>query len=235
MIDCDYSTLVEDEIDRVLTQYRESPHLLGVIRADLAQIKGVIDALCGLPEHFDIATAIGDQLTIVGKRIGWPRCHCVCASPPIFGFPCEADNPNQPIVGFCDDGVWGACRPSGTSTICLDDDEVYRAYLYVRCYQILALYEREHIEAAVRLLWGEAASVLSGGGARVCLAPGRALTAREEQELPLVFRVAPIPPGMSTYVLRGAAKYFGFGSGYGGFCDEAEWMCPVAVDPYACN
>lgn len=234
-MDCDYSGLVEEEIDRILTQYRESQNLLGVIRDDLGQIVEVIDAICGLPEKFDIATAIGDQLTIVGKRMGWPRCHCVCVTPPVFGFACETENPNREYVGFCEDGVWADCNPQGAGTICINDDDVYRAFVIVRAYQVLNLYSIEALQACVEMLWGDDAQAINLGHGQVCIRPGRALTATEEMQLPLAFRVLPIAPGIEPRLSRAVGDVFGFGYGHSGFCDEAEWLCPTAFDPYACN
>ena len=119
----DRAGLIEERIDRILTQYRESRNLIGIIRHDLGQIADVIieangsrgivselissgsnvlsdsqqviisDPDCqpapGMPEKFDILTAVGDQLTIVGKWLGFPRCHCICQNVPVFGFSCS--------------------------------------------------------------------------------------------------------------------------------------------------
>ena len=69
----DINEMVEERIDRVLTQYRESPNLLFLLRTYLKAICSTGLNNCDLPEKFDINTAIGDQLTILGKRLGWPR------------------------------------------------------------------------------------------------------------------------------------------------------------------
>ena len=46
--------LVEKEIDRVRTQYRESDKLLAVLRADLEQIAEVMQVVCAIPDAFDL-------------------------------------------------------------------------------------------------------------------------------------------------------------------------------------
>lgn len=81
--------LVEDAVNLVLTQYRESPKLLGMIRAALGEVEEAAITTCGIPDFFDIDSAVGDQLTIIGKWLGWPRCHCNGRLRTLFGFPCE--------------------------------------------------------------------------------------------------------------------------------------------------
>ena len=256
--------LVEARMDRVLTQYRESPKLLALIRHSLEQLEQAALTACDIPNHFDIRTAIGDQLTLIGKRMGWPRCHCVCTVEPVFGFDCDAPNPNLAISGFCEPGSsWIDCRPAGTSDLCLYDDGVYRGYLYARRYQMMQLYDIDSLQAALGHIWGPTAVVHSSGGGRVTIAPGRALTTQETRELPVAVRVLPIAPGIGVNLHLGAGNIFGFGGGWGGFCEttqtttlhdstgylltgvpvggatttapaDANWLCGTPYDAYAC-
>ncbi|NTA36841.1 glycine-rich domain-containing protein [Agrobacterium salinitolerans] len=73
----DKSAFVEERIDKILTQYRESPRLLAIIRQDVEQIADAVIETCEIPSKFDILDATGDQLTIIGRQLGWPRCHCI--------------------------------------------------------------------------------------------------------------------------------------------------------------
>lgn len=102
--------MVEERIDRVLTQYRESPKLLFMIRTYLRLAAEVANQTCDLPDRFDILTAVGDQLTILGKRMGFPRTHCICDQQPVVGFDCPDHYYGRPIVGF---GVINEVRPHG--------------------------------------------------------------------------------------------------------------------------
>ena len=81
--------LVEDAIDQILTQYRESPNLIGLARGFLNEPASTAQIICQILDHFDIETATDDQLTIIGKWLGWPRCHCAGRLRPVFGFPCD--------------------------------------------------------------------------------------------------------------------------------------------------
>lgn len=118
---CDTTDFVDGRRDLILTQYRESEHLLWMIY-ELA-VTGVLESvnpLCAIPDTFDIdivRTRWNDQLTIIGKWLGWPRCHCRGKKLPVFGFECPAgdcQNTVYNIQGFCSDAVFftGNCAES---------------------------------------------------------------------------------------------------------------------------
>lgn len=215
------SILVEDRINRVLTQYRESPKLLHMMRTYLGQVSDALLSICAIPTFFDIDNSVGDQLTLLGKRMGWPRCHCVCNVQPVFGFECDGVTNDFPIAGFCEDGItWADCGPFGTSDICINDDETYRRFLKVRRYQMLSLYDLESLTEAIKIMWGSTAIVLDQGHGRVVIAFGKILSGAEKALLQLYPRVLPVAPGIQVRFHFGSLKVFGFGEGWGGFCDE---------------
>lgn len=215
--------LVEPRIDKVLTQYRESPKLLAVMRTYLRQVEQIVQSVCDLPSFFDIDTATGDQLTLLGKRLGWPRCHCVCQVSPVFGFECLGVNQPYPIAGFCDgNATWVDCGTFGTSEICISDDELYRKFLKVRRYQILPRYDILSLEEAIRIFWGEQAMILDANSiGEVTIGIGRELTVQEEQVLQLYPRVLPVAPGIRALFHFDRLTVFGFGTGWGGFCEDS--------------
>lgn len=217
----DKEAMVEAEIDRVLTQYRESPKLLHLIRTYLRQAADAYLSICAIPTFFDLDNAVGDQLTKLGQRLGWPRCHCVCTVQPIYGFECENVSTIFPIVDFCDpNGMWEDCGPFGTSDLCLTDDETYRKFLKVRRYQMLSLYDLQSLEEAIAIFWGSTARVIDAGAGRVVVAPGRELDSTERALLQIYPRVLPIAPGIRLRFHFGPTRVFGFGEGWGGFCEE---------------
>lgn len=219
----DQETFVEDGINKVLTQYRESPKLLHVIRTYLRQVWQAQQTICDLPSYFDINTATGDQLTIIGKWMGFPRCHCVCDVQPVFGFACDVQVPgSRPIVGFCEGGVWLDCATDGISEICITDDEVYRSLLTARGYQMESRYSEDDLTAALRAIFGPQARVMASGYGQVVVAPLRALTDLETAILPIIPRVLPVAPGIVTRWHFGDFAVAGFGTGWGGFCEEWE-------------
>jgi hypothetical protein len=212
--------MVDDAINRLATQYRESPRLIHLIRTYVAQVEEAAILACALPSFFDIETAVGDQLTIIGKRMGWPRCHCVCDTQPVFGFECAGVVSEVPLAGFCDDNVtWADCGIGGFAEICIADDAMYRRTLLARRYQMQALYDLASLTAAVRHLYGPQALILDAGVGRVVVAPGRPLTNAETAVLQVVPRVLPIAPGIRVRFHFGPVEVFGFGDGWGGFCE----------------
>ncbi|MEC5289365.1 MULTISPECIES: DUF2612 domain-containing protein [unclassified Aurantimonas] len=258
------SDMVEPRIDHVLTQFRESPKLLHVIRTALRQVQEAAEAIDAIPSFFDIDNAVGDQLTIIGKALGWPRTHCICDVQPVFGFECEGIGYAGTIAGFCDDNsTWAACDERGFSDITLTDDDLYRKFLKVRRYQFLGMFDRGSLAEAVKTFWGDTALVLDDRNRRVVVAPGRVLTSAEEAVIQLYPRVLPIAIGMQIRFHFGTNfPTFGFGEGWGGFCEPypgspvlatedgalivtdqgapiaiisgSDWVCPVDVHPYTC-
>ena len=218
--------LVDERLSRVLTQYRESPKLLHVLRTYLGAVAALHLKVCDLPDLFEIERASGDQLTLLGKRLGWPRCHCVCDIQPVFGFECPAEVTLRPVVGFggdCDpqasNSTWTVCS-SGLSELCLVDDDLYRSFLRVRRYQFMRMYDLGSLETCLREFFGTSATVLYHGQGRVVVAPGRDLTYGEVLMLQLYPRVLPVALGVQVRFHFGELRVFGFGDGWGGLAEE---------------
>lgn len=213
--------MTEQRMDKVLTQYRESPKLLFLIKTYLSKLEEMHLQVDGLPTLFDIDFAIGDQLTILGKRLGWPRCHCVCETQPTFGFQCEDGTSN--VSGFCDGSVtWESCGDFGVGDICISDDETYRKFLKVRRYQMLYRYDSQSLDESLEILFGENAKVLYSGQRRIVITAGRYLEDPEIALLQLYPRILPVALGIQVrfHFYKGTRQIFGFGEGWGGFCEE---------------
>jgi|GEM_PF-1489398 len=226
--------LVEEEIAKVVTQYREAWNFLAWSRVALGESEQWILATCAIPSFFDLDTAAGGQLTFLGKVLGWPRCHCVCDAAPVYGFACAGSATTIQIVGPCEEGTWIDCNDVGAGQICIDDDEIYRRMLKARRYQFLGLYDIESLQSAAIELWGANASILDSGGGEVVVSTGRYFTAFELRVLPLFFRVLPIAPGIRARVDIGEGLIAGFGSGWGGACDGSRIACPTDPHTYDC-
>src|SRR5690606_33521710 len=140
-------------------------------------------------------TAVGDQLTLLGKRMGFPRCHCVCSVSPVYGFACDGVPTERPIIGSCESGSGAGCGEDGISEICIDDDEMYRRLLISRSYQMQSRYSLADLTAALQTIYGSQAAVLDSGHGRVVLAPFRELTEAETAILQIIPRVLPLAPG----------------------------------------
>ena len=222
MVDITAESMAEERVDRVLTQYRESPKLLFLMRTYLTKAAELALQVCDLPDKFYIETATHDQLTILGRRMGWPRCHCVCDTQTVFGFECEGVPEEQPVAGFCDENViWQGCETAGIGEICINSDDIYRKFLKVRRYQMLGLFDIGSLQTCLEILFGEDAVVLYAGQGRVVIAPGRALTESEFALLQLYPRILPVALGINVTFHFNATGVFGFGDGWGGFCTDS--------------
>jgi hypothetical protein len=103
--------------------------------------------------------------------------------------------------------------------VCINDDELYRKFLKARRYQILGLYDRDSLTAALRHLYGDQAMVIAERPRKIVLAPFRALTGTEMAVIQLVPRVLPIAYGIRVRFHFGLRRPFGFGPGWAGFCE----------------
>lgn len=225
MTDCpETGALVETALDRIATQYRESPRLIGLIRALLSAAEAPTLALCPVPDFFDLDTAAGDQLTIIGKWLGWPREHCRGTRAATFGFTagcteCELDR-GPILAGFCE-GIWDGCPDSEFASYTFTDDALYRRFLKARRAQIAGDYSRPALLSAARALFDDDGLVIlreRPGTATLILS--RAFTAGERQILHLYGWVLPVAPGIALDILSRPddGLVFGFGDGWGGFC-----------------
>ncbi|WP_081630996.1 DUF2612 domain-containing protein [Aureimonas ureilytica] len=217
----DPQTLIQSKIDRRLTQYRESPRLEGVMRAYLKEAAEAQNLACRMIEFFDLDKAVGDQLTILGGLIGWPRCHCAGQLRPIFGFECidECGPPTVPVAGFCE-AEWDCGGPEYVE-FCFTDDELYRGFLKARVIANRGDYSRHGLTLAARAVFGPDAVIYIEGQGRVSVATGRLLTSIEISIAHLYRQALPIAPGVRLDIWHGNGPAFGFGDGWGGFCNGA--------------
>lgn len=236
MDDCATHDFTGDELGKVATQYREAERFIGLIKSHLDEVQDAARVVCDIATRFDILTAVGEQLTFVGKRMGWPRRHCVCITLPVLGFvnPSPLPGIQIPIAGNCEGASWLACGATGQGDVSLDDDATYRRFLLARRYQMMALYDIASLQAAGQAMWGSAATVHDGPKGSAVVAPGRVLTAYETSILPLMLRVLPFAPGIRPMVQFGASPILGFGAGWAGNCQSGQFLCPQYVNPYGC-
>jgi len=208
--------LIEAEIDRVLTQYRESPNLLGWLRVYLAQVLDVRIALADVAERFDLDTAEGEQLSFVGTRMGFPRLHPAGRLRTFFGFP-GRPAVATPIEGWSL-GEWKTGPQTEQASM---DDELYRRFLQARRYKLELRLDRESFLTAARILLGSDAHLLAEKAGALALATGRLLTEEERVRVHLFKEVLPVAPGVRLEIWE-VVKAFGFGEGWGGF-NEGHW------------
>lgn len=230
----DKAAMEEERINRVLTQYRESPNLLGLIRAVLSELADVAERGDAIQSAFNIDTSIGDQLTMIGKWLGWPRTHCQGSRAKVFGFACEDDDCSvgYPVLGFCE-GARFACDGAQFEEHTFEDDELYRRYLKARAVAINSAqtndYTRESLVAAATAMFGEECVIVKEGRAEIILCLTRFFTPDELQILHLAEHVLPIAPGVKLTWAHCDGAIFGFGAGWGEMCTSSFYK--IITDP----
>jgi hypothetical protein len=209
---------VSENDDEILTQYRESPNLLAILRVYLRHAARMTIDACQIIDHFDLSNdaTVGDQLTIIGKALGWPRCHCAGQKRPVFGFECGDCSDVTPIGGFCE-AEWD-CGPEYIE-FCFTDDDLYRGFLRARAVTLQSGYSRANLTRAARAVFGSAAVIYEERAGIVGIATGRRLSGIEISIAHLYEQVLPIPAGHRLEIWQSDGPPFGFGDGWGGFCD----------------
>ncbi len=202
--------------DEVLTQYRESPNILALLGIYLRKAGQMTRQACLMSTYFQVETAVGDQLTILGKALGWPRCHCAGQKRPVFGFACGDCSDVTPIGGFCE-AEWD-CGPEYIE-FCFTDDELYRGFLKARIVTLFSGYNRANVTRAARAVFGAGAVIYRERPGVIAIATGRRLTGIEISIAHLYEQVLPIPAGHRLEIWQSESVPFGFGEGWGGFCD----------------
>jgi len=219
--------MTEKRVGMVATQYRESENFLQIARHALDPLTVIKDAL-EASTVMDIDVVEGDQLTIIGKVLGWPRTACVGVRQRTFGFTCD-DDCRTDIGGFC---TYWFCADHTSSSILtgeftFDDDELYRRFLKSLVVKYDNDFRRSALYDALRELFGDDAGILRDGDGRVDIFTGRKLTDQEFAIAHIFDQVLPIALGVSVGIYETPnGPPFGFGDGWGGFC-SGEW--PVQI------
>lgn len=230
----DKAAMEEERINRILTQYRESPNLIGVIRAALSELADVAERGDAIQAAFDIDTSTGDQLTMIGKWLGWPRTHCQGSRAKVFGFACEEDDCSvgYPVLGFCE-GARFACEGALFEEFTFSDDALYRRYLKARAVAINAAqtndYSRDDLVAAASALFGDDCVIVKERRGETILCLTRFFTSAELQILHLAEHVLPIPPGVTLTWAHCDGEIFGVGTGWGELCTSSFYK--IIKDP----
>lgn len=199
---------------RVLTQYRESPRLLGLLNSFVDELREARDVITDLPLSFIPENAVGEQLTFLGERMGLLREHTIPDSRLFFGFEGTADETS----GFDEGVVWRYDAVDKTNTVRINDDEIFRRMLRCRAQQVNDSFSVESLNQSLRLLFDSDSAVCALFGAgKLVLAPRRDLTDTETSLLPVFRRILPVQLGVRVFWHLGSEEIFGFGEGWGGF------------------
>lgn len=206
-------------LERRIGQYVESDNLAAVLGTYLREMEPVRAALAELARVLDLDTAQGEALSLIGRRMGFPRTHCVSQSRPVFGFP----RPNGPLPGEPEIGdlgdpatVWAGSEAVGVGSITINDDAAYRRFLKARAVQLRSDYTVAALLRACVALFGPGVEILGDTDRTVVVVLPARLDATARLWRPLYPRVLPIPPCVSVrfHERDPSLDLFGFGAGW---------------------
>lgn len=215
---CDFTNLVDERMARIATQYRESPNLRALIETYIDTLVAPANAICEMTV-FDIDTATGSSLTIIGNAMGWPRIHVAGQRPLVFGFECPDDCFNNAayIGGFCDS--WDCDTTPAYSSFEFTDDELYRGFLKSLVIRYDNDFSRTAVVEAAQALFGDGAGLLTETNGVVNVFTGRQVTTVERSIAHLYAQVVPVAHGVGFGLYETTnGSPFGFGDGWGEFC-----------------
>lgn len=217
----DVNEMIDERLSRVLTQYRESDNLLGLITEYLKALGNIGAQIDELNEAFNIETSTGNQLTLIGKWLGWPRTHCEGQRLPVFGYPCEGYRINYPVKGYCE-GVRYSCAQTPYQSYTFEDDDEYRNWLIVRGAAIVAQqtsnFSYPLLEQTASIIFDDDVIVVRTLPGKITLCLTRYFTEYELSILHLVKEILPLPPGIGVVWAHCDGVPYGYGDGWGDTC-----------------
>lgn len=126
---------INDYIRLVTSSHKNQPKFIETIKVSINPLVDSINFLRELNGFFNIETAIGKQLDIIGAWVGMPRIVPDVMHLPLFGFISQpqalpfGDPPNSEIGGY-----WRESGMSGKLGYRLDDD-LYRKAIIAKIYR----------------------------------------------------------------------------------------------------
>lgn len=104
---------LDDYTALITSEHRPAPRFIGMAEMLAAPLVDLMNALGGMPAQFDLDSAVGDQLDIVGEWIGLSRNVSTPLSGIYFSFDVDG-------LGF-DQGTWKGPFDPDTGLVALDD------------------------------------------------------------------------------------------------------------------
>lgn len=214
--------LTSRALANVITQYRESKNFLAYLTIFLDQLEEVGAVFCDIQGAFDPDTAEDDQLDMLGKMAGFPRCHCGGIKKVYFGLVCGTCGFDPGTVeGFCT-GEW-PCAADGEAItdyedFCFTDDDQYRSFIKAKIIKNRSNGNAADLTESLGILFGADARILWERNATLAVGTGRVLTSQEKRIIHLFASVLPIIRGVRLEIYE-VTQPFGFGAGWFGLCD----------------
>jgi hypothetical protein len=186
----DYTTLITSE-------HNTKPKFMALLDAVVNGIGATADVLLGMPAAFDLDTAVGNQLDIVGQWIGQSRSVSGVLTVGFFGF--ADDIVASPFGELTNPAIGGRFYELGASfstTSVLQDPE-YRLVLRARIVRNQSDGTTADLQSALNFLFGTQAVITDTGNLSVTITiPGVDVTLTQRSLL-TTFDLLPRPAGVA--------------------------------------
>ena len=226
--------LTEKHLDYLICQYGQSANLRALFSAFFAGFEIVEKDMAAISAAFDIETATGDALTILGERAGWPRTHCAAQCTPVFGWLCD-DNERSGVLGWCE-GEWLCDENStGRQDYTFVDDDLYRRFIKAKRLANASVGTAVELVEIARLLFdSDDVGIMGMENRKLDLLVQHHLTDEEFSVVELIKRILPAPIGTVVSIYESDGPPFGWDCGTGdcgtmGWC-EGSFVCKVELD-----
>ncbi|MBU0601141.1 MAG: DUF2612 domain-containing protein [Gammaproteobacteria bacterium] len=201
----DYTALITSE-------HRKAPRFVATVQASTGALAATADATRTIPAAFDVETAAGAQLDIIGLWVGQSRLIPNVLLLQFFGF---ADNPaalpfgeeSNPSGG----GRWYEEGEDYTATTVLGDPE-FRTLILARIARNMSKGTTQELLSALSFIFGGVLVALDDpGDMTISVAIGRYLTLIERAII-VNLDILPRPAGVriSRRLMFDSSRYFGF-------------------------
>ncbi len=227
--------------DNVLNELRQKVKL-AIQYKDSSRLKQLIEAIGFLVIEnklqyrnwfrlFNLDFASGDQLTLIGNLIGFPREHCnACmtwlSSNEVFGINnnvfkingsvllLNSNIPESTDFILCDGRYWAG----EIKDFIFENDEIYKNFIKAKLiYNFTKATINDALNAA-KFIFGDKAFLYSEGYGQLIISIGSGQSTENLELLPLAYRIIPTPRGVRLRIINADKNVFGFGEGWGGFC-----------------
>jgi hypothetical protein len=231
---------VNEELAKIITQYREAYKFHELLKNHLKHIEAPAILACSLMQTFDVETAVCEQLTFLGRLLGFPRYQCKGLQKPRFAFGfcnpltdiCACPSCNEcdvePEQGFCFGYMGDVYDPFEFKC---SDDELYRRFLLCRIIQRTKKFKKDALLQALMLLFDVTDPIIiSSERGRVRVSINRPLTPFEKKAWHMYRAVLPVGLGVRVEILvqNDTNRPFGFGAGWGELCHSSfstgQWL-----------
>jgi hypothetical protein len=186
----------------ITSEHNQQPNFMALVGVLAGAMADCVAAMASIPPAFNLQTAIGAQLDIIGLWVGQPRIVPYILIPGFFGFSAlQTGLPEGLALTFGDlrnpsiGGVWYGLGEAATGNTQLNDAQ-YRTVLVARIVRNQSNGTLSDIEQGLLDIFGAACSVIDNGGLNIAIIVSVPITP-VDQALLTALDILPRPAGVN--------------------------------------